>query len=304
MLIVSIEAILAEPQKWLGQSLELEGYFIGLREGNDYTVYLGSDAHIPDAEKQQILIAHSFAELKAIIRPLPFLQLLYRGYLTNPPYFYRFPIRLSARVEMDGSNTPVLQDISFVSLQVPYSGKYAELTPSPSYEYSATIDYAPQREPESQAPAKAKINAKRHIILKETDEDAIVLSTDDNRYARWIITQNLRLGGWLKFLEGTKNGESQLILRSFAVRSSMVAVGPLKEMSSIWLRPAPLLYALLRANMNISTETDLHQRVEITGKIDYLQDEIPPIESETLPKLVFTEISAVTIYEEGYLLEA
>jgi hypothetical protein len=300
--IVTIEAILAEPQKWLGQSLDLEGYFIGLKEGNDYVAYLGSNADIPDAQKQQILIAHNFAELKTMIRPLHLLQLLYRGSLTNPPYYYRFPVRLTARIEMDGPGTPVLHDITAIALQVPYSGKLAELTLYPSYDYVATIEYAPQRDPESQRPAKAKVNIRRYLVLKESDENVLVLSTDDNRYARWLIAQNLRLGGWLKFYQGNKNGESHLVLRSFALRSSMVAVGPLKEMSGIWLRPSPL-YDLLRAHMHISTETDLHQRVDITGKIDYLQDEVPPIESETLPKLVFMEISAVTIYEEGYLLE-
>lgn len=299
---MNIEAILAEPQKYIGQNLALEGYFIGLREGNEYVAYLGSNADVPDAQKQQIRIAQSFAEIKRIISPLASLQLLYRGSLTNPPYYYRFPIRLQARVEMNGIDKPVLQDISFVALEIPYSGKTAELSPQSSYEYSAIIDYAPQREAESQAPAKAKILGKRALILKDTDETALQLTGDENRYARWSIGQNLCIGGWLKFLRGTRNGEAHLVLRSFAIRAAMLSVGPLKEMSSIWLRPAPY-YDLLRAHMPISPENELHQRVDITGKIDYLQDEVPPIAGETLPKLVFTEISAVTIFEEGYLLE-
>jgi hypothetical protein len=300
---VNIETILAEPQRFLGQSLDLEAYFVGLKEGNDYQAYLGSNPDIPDAQKQQISIAHPFAELKAMIRPLPSMQLLYRGNLTNPPYYYRFPIRLTARVEMNGAKTPVLQDISEVSVQVPYSGKLAELTPYPSYEYTATIDYAPQREPETQRLAKAKVMAKRHLLLAEIDEAPLILSTDDNRYVRWMTGQNLRFGGWLKSFRDTKNGDSHFVLKSFAIRSSMVAVGPLKEMSGIWLRPSPI-YALLSAHMSINPETELHQRVDVTGKIDYLQEEVPPIESETIPKLVFTELSAITIYEEAYLLEA
>lgn len=301
--VVNIEAILAEPQQYIGQTIEFQGYFIGLREGNDYIAYLGSDADVPDADKQQIRIAQPFAEIKRIISPLVALQLLYRGSLTNPPYYYRFPIHLTARVEMNGLDSVVLQDISFVTLQIPYSGKTAELSPYASYEYSATVDYAPQREPESKMPTKAKILAKRALILKESQEDVLQLSAEENRYARWSVGQNLKIGGWLRFWGEDKNGQAHLVLRTFALRASMLSLGPMKEMTSIWLRPAPY-YEMLRAHMPISPENELNQRVDIIGKIDYLQEEIPAIDGELLPKLVFTDISAVTIYEENYLLES
>lgn len=55
--------------------------------------------------------------------------------------------------------------------------------------------------------------------------------------------------------------------------------------------------------MPIKGGEDANLRVLVTGKINYLKTEdAPQLSDGTQPKLVFTEVDEIIIYEENFLL--
>lgn len=295
---MDVQDIIAQADNLVGQAIEAQGDLIILQNGNVFFTFLFSPESSHEDEPQQITIAHSLSELKTIMRPLPSMQLMYQGTLTNPPYLWRFPIRMTASLDMDADNQPVLVQIQAVSFQVPYAGKFSGLMPDEHYLYEAQVDYDSEKISENNV--RAIIKTQRYLCFTENETEVLVLQADDNRYARLLLNKKVKLVGRLRYLPDQGIGR-HFLLRTFAVRSSALAVGLLKGLISIWWRPSPY-YKVLRAHMPISRNEEVNLQVEITGTIDYLHSEKAPIiQGGTQPKLVFTEIDEIIIHEESFL---
>lgn len=295
---MDVQDIIAQIDNLVGQSIEVQGDLIILQNGNNFVTFLFSPESSHEDEPQQIAIAHSLSELKAIMRPLPSMQLIYQGIFTNPPYLWRFPIQMTASIDKDADNQAILTQIQAVHFQVPYVKRFSELMPNKHYQYNAKIDY--NSEQLSQNNARAIIKTQRCLRFSENESEVLVLQADDNRYARMLLNKKVKIPGWLRYLPDQGIGR-HFLLRTFAVRSSVLAVGLLKGLISIWWKPSPH-YKVLRAHMPLKRNEEVNLQVEITGTIDYLQGEKPPIiQGGTQPKLVFTEIDEIIIHEEFFL---
>jgi hypothetical protein len=292
---VDVKDIIEQADKLIGQAVEAQGDFIILQNGTDFLAYIFSPESSHEDEPQQIIIAHSLSELKAIMRPLASMQLIYRGKLSNPPYLWRFPIQMTASLDMDADNQPIFTNIQAVRFQAAYAENFSELMPDKHYLYQAQVDYAPEQL--SQYNARAIIKTQRRLCFTNDESEAIVLQADDNRYARLLLKRKVKIQGWLRYLPDREIGR-HFLLRTFAIRSSMLGVGLLKGLTSIWWQPSPY-YQVLRAHMPINRGEEVNLQVEITGTIDYLQsEEAPHIQGDTQAKLVFTEIDEIIIHEE------
>src|SRR5690606_2655056 len=125
---------------------------------------------------------------------------------------------------------------------------------------------------EAQRTARALVKSEKRLLLVENEVEAEFIPEDENRYARRVAHQIVRLSGWLETVPSKNDLINHVMFTTRAVRASMVAVGPLREETVIWLRPSPL-YKLLKAHIQVKPETRMHQLVDIIGQIDYLQDE-------------------------------
>jgi hypothetical protein len=172
--------------------------------------------------------------------------------------------------------------------------------PSEHYVYQAQINYNDDSERLKQHEARAIIKSQRVLQFIEDGSKTLVLGADDNRYARRHINQKLRIPGWLRYMNDQEI-KRHFLLRTFALRSSVTAVGILKDLTNIWWQPSAY-YKVVRANTPIKRIEEVNLKVEITGKIDYLPSkDAPYIQGGTQPKLVFTEIDEIVIHEESYL---
>lgn len=296
---MQVEDIIEQIQTIRGQSIEVEGYFISIDANRRKVVSIASNANIAEEDQQQIIVDHSLAELKAIIRPLPSMQLIFRGMLTNPPYIYRFPINLQVTVDINDDDKPILRNITRVEIDVPLIGKMSDYSRQNSFRYTAQVDYNPQNIETEDATARAIIQSQKRLVLSPETVNAELILETENRYARRIIGEVIRLSGWLRTISYNE-GAGQIVFVTSAIRASMVAIGPLKDMTQIWLRPSPL-YQLIKSHIPLSISDDLNQRVEIIGKISYIQNyDMPHIDH--LPKLVFTDIHTIIIHETNLLL--
>jgi hypothetical protein len=297
---VDVKDIIAQADKLIGQTVETQGDFIILQNGNDFLAYLFSPESSHEDEPQQIIIAHSLSELKAFMRPLASMQLIYRGRLRNPPYLWRFAIQMTASLDMDADNQPIFTNIEAVRFQAAYAENFSELMPDEHYLYQAQVDYDYDPEQLSQHNARAIIKTQRRLCFTNDESEVIVLQADDNRYARLLLKRKVKIQGWLRYLPDREIGR-HFLLRTSAIRSSMLGVGLLKGLTSIWWRPSPY-YQVLRAHMPINRGEEVNLQVEITGTIEYLQsEEAPHIQGGTQAKLVFTEIDEIIIHDEIFL---
>src|SRR5690606_36876259 len=151
-----------------------------------------------EKDQQQIFIDHHLAELKTIINPLVSMQLMFRGVLTNPPYFYRFPAHFRATIDMDADHIPILKHISRIDLTVPNTGKTSQLTLHASYHYAANVAYTPRRVEEAHRTAPALVKSEKRLLLVENEVEAEFIPEDENRYARRVAHRIVRLSGWLE----------------------------------------------------------------------------------------------------------
>jgi len=297
---VKIETIIEQLQSLRGQSVEVEGYFIVIETNRQKIPFISSTADIAEKDQQQIFLDHSLAELKIMIRPLPSMQLLFRGTMTNPPYFHRFPIMLTATVDKDSDDKPILKQITHIEIDIPYTGKLSQLSGHDTYHYLAMVDYTPQRDEKSQRTAQAVVQSQKHLILSDQPLDNVeIISEEENRYARRMVGAMVRIGGWLRTINFDTDTQ-HLVLATSALRASVVAVGPLKDLTHIWIRPSDL-YQLIKSHIPFSVEQDFNQRVEIIGKVDYIHDNNLPANTENLPKIVFTNITGIIIHEKNLL---
>ena len=300
---MNVKDAITEADNLIGQTIELEGELIILRDRDRYITYIFSpdESHEED-NPHQILIDYSLAELKTIMRPLPSMQLIYRGELTEAPYFWRFPIKMTVQLDMNADNQAVVTKILSVCFDAPYTIRFLRvILPQHCYTYSAEIDYDYDAEELEKHNARAIVNSQRTICFVEEVEETIILQADDNYYARNLLPRRIKIPGWLRYIQD-ENSNKHFLLRTFALRASMLALGPLKDLTSIWWQPSTL-YKIVRANMPIKEEEEKNLQVLITGKVDYLSKEAAPIFSGgTQPKLVFTEIDEIIIYEKHFLL--
>lgn len=301
--VLNVKDAIAQVDNLVGKTIELEGEFIILQDREQYITYIFSpDEPEEEDEPYQIAIEYSLAELKTIMPPLPSMQLIYQGQLTHAPYFWRFPIQMTAQLDMNASNKPVVTKIMSLKFDAPYTTRFLRvILPRPYYTYQAEIDYDYEPEELQKYNARAIVKSQRTLTFVEDGTELFVLRPDNNYYARNIINQKLQIPGWLRYLRDGDSG-NHFLLRTFAIRSSMLGVGILKGLTSIWWQPSPL-YKIVRANMPIKGSEDANLRVLVTGRIDYLSKEIAPQLSDgTQPKLVFTEVDEIIIYEENFLL--
>lgn len=296
---MQVDEIIKQVDILVGQEIEVEGYIIVTEEAKNKIAFISTRHKMSHVDQQQIIIKHNLAQLKTIIRPLPTMQLMFRGVLTNPPYFYRFYAEFRATLDMDKDNHPILRHITEINLKIPYVGKTSELAVHDAYAYTAHINYTKTVIEESKRTAQAVITSQKQLLLSGENFEVENIAPDENRYARSIANQVVRVSGWLETHSSTNDIMTHLVLRTSAVRASMVAVGPLREMMMIWLRPSSI-YKLLKTHCPFSINSPMHQFVEIIGEIDYLHDDDSPNLTPPL-KLVFNKIHSIIIHEERYL---
>jgi hypothetical protein len=298
---MKVDELLQQVHDCIGQVVELEGYLWALVEGDKFTAYLAANGNgngVPKIEIEQPL-----AEIRKIIQPMHTLILPQRDKPNHSLSLYNFPLHLSAQVVMSDNHEPMLHDVQSVRLYVEHPPNMAKMIEQKQYLYSAEVTYSASRNPFNDQPAKAKITTHKVLRFVESSASPQVLHPDQNMYARLIAQKPVTIPGWLKYIGSTEGGQSHYVLRTFAVRAAVVGVGPLRGMSSIWWRPCPQ-YQLVRAHTPLADDTpDILRRVEITGKIDYLRNEVVPIEASMQPQLVFTQVDEVVIHQEDYLLE-
>lgn len=296
---VQVADIIEQAETLSGQEIVVEGFIIVIERAKRKIAFVSTRHDINHADQKQIFIDHDLAELKTIIRPLPTMELMFRGVLTNPPYFYRFYAEFHATLMTDEDNVPTLQNITQISIKVPYVGKTSELTIHDAYAYSAQVKYTQMVIEESNRSAQAIVTSQKKLQLQDYESEIETISPDENRYARSIAKQTVRVSGWLENLPSVNDIMNHMVLRTSAVRASMVAVGPLREMALVWLRPSPT-YTILKRHIPHTTEQPLHQHVEVIGEIDYIHEDNAP-HLEIPLKLFFSKIYRVIIHEENYL---
>ena len=250
---MKVEAIIEQTESLVGQEIDVEGYIVIIERAKRKIAFLSSSTAIGEEKSQQIFIDHPLAELKTIIRPLPSMQLMFRGVLMYPPYFYNFPASFRATVDVDAENVPLLKQITRIKLTIPYAGKTAELTVHDSYEYSAEVDYTPTTIKEGKGTAQAVVTSQKSLLLAEDEVEADTILADENRYARRIANQVVRLPGWLETAPSKNDIISHMLFFTTAIRATVVAVGPLREETIIWIRPTDL-YQLLKTHMPLKPE--------------------------------------------------
>lgn len=298
---MKVDELLQQVSDCNGQVVELEGYLLAFSEGDKFTAYLAVNGNGNGVPK--IRIEQPLAEIRKIIQPMHTLVLPQRDKSHNSLSLYNFPLYLSARVVINDANEPMLRDIQSVSLYVAHPLNMAKWIEQKHYLYTAEVTYSVLRNPFNDQPAKAKITTHKVLRFVESSDTAQVLHPDKNVYARWIAQKPITIPGWLKYVGDTEGSQSHYMLRTWAVRAAVVGVGPLRGMTSIWWRPCPQ-YQIVRAHMPLADDTpDILRRAEMSGRIDYLHDEAVPIDANTQPQLVFTQVDEVVIHQEDYLLE-
>ncbi|MEO1288195.1 MAG: hypothetical protein AAFV93_10535, partial [Chloroflexota bacterium] len=281
---VKVEAILEQFETLIGQEIDIEGYIIVLEEAKTRICYLSSSEEITEKDQQQILIDHSVAELKTMIRPLPMMQLMYRGVMTNPPYFQRFQANLRATIAQTDDGRALIKQITAIHLNIPYTGKTSELSLYDEYPYHAKIDYTPSPIEAHQRTARAIVNTEKILRIDDDDTPADIIAPDENRYARRLIQEMVQLSGWLESIPSKNNIMQYLLFMTTSLRASMVAVGPLREETSVLIPPSEL-YTLIKAHISRYPEQAIRQSVDIIGKVDYIPDEHISEIGEKSPKL-------------------
>src|SRR5690606_19454360 len=120
-----------------------------------------------------------------------------------------------------------------INLKIPYVGKTSELTIHDAYTYSAQVNYTPTVIEENKRTAQAIVTSQKVLRLQDFDGEIENISPDENRYARTIANQTVRVSGWLENISSANDIMNHMVLRTSAVRASMVAVGPLREIVKI-----------------------------------------------------------------------
>lgn len=296
---MQVSDIIKQADTLVGKEIEVQGYLIIIERSKRKIAFVSTRHDINHPDQHQIFIDHSFSELKTIIRPLPSMELMFRGNLTNPPYFYRFYAEFRATLVTDEDNVPTLEKVTNINLKIPYIGKTSELTIHDAYTYSAQVNYTPTVIEENKRTAQAIVTSRKDLRLQDFDGEIENISPDENRYARTIANQIVRVSGWLENISSANDIMNHMVLRTSAVRASMVAVGPLREIVTVWLRPGPI-YSILKRHIPLNVRQPLHQHVEIIGEIDYIQEDDTPNLAIPL-KLFFSEIYSIIVHEENYL---
>lgn len=294
------------------KQIEIEGFLLVVEFGTGFDILISTTESVPDEGNVAIPLNYSLAELRKLIPPMTTMQLIVRGEMIHPPYYYRFPIQVTARLNVtpraDADEHPdlppdvSLSDITKMSFYLPYAGKMAELVETARYLYQIQVMYGEYQDPENKLPARAKIIATKSLpLLQPDDMKATIISSNDNRYARTVIGQRVTIPGWIRYVPDVE-GHQHYILQTFALRPSMVGVGPLRSMTSILWHPTSR-YQVVRAHVSGNPkEPQEKRRVDITGQIAYLAESDAPQFADIAPSLYFTQIHNITVHEERYLL--
>lgn len=314
--IILFDDLIAEPDAHIGQSVTVAGTFLTVQRNRRKISYLASSepTDTNSDDETRIFIDHTADDLAGMIVSLPRLLLIYQGTLTNPPYLHHFPLTLTAtlvreRDDNDEERMLALQDITYVQIDVPYSGKVAEITPHAHYIYTAQISYQSTMNTEDGTEiadgVRAMVNAQKYIVITEppTDDTAAeALDADRSYYARRITGKKIRLRGRLHTVPSTDAMQSHFVVHTASIRPSLVALGSGKEDSGIWIRPSDI-YTILRTHITrpLDSQGDIDQAIEVEGTIDYIQEATLPFTLENAPKLAFTHIDSITLQDTRYL---
>lgn len=296
---MNVEEVIAQAHELIGNSVEIEGELIILQDRDHFVTYIYSPDGNEADEPHQIAVNYPLATLKTIMRPLPFMQLIDRGTLINAPYFWRFPIVMTAQLDRDEENQVLINKIFSLHFNAPYGSKFLNLVSNTHYSYRAEIDYEYDASELKEHQACAVVKSQRVLRFVDNIAETIILQAEDNRHAGNLLNKRVTIPGWLRYVRD-KDGNNHFLLRTFAVRSSWLTFGASKNLTSIWWKPSKL-YQVVRANMPIKHDANLNLQVSVTGTIDYLKQPAPEIIGGTSPKLVFTEIDEIVIYEFNYL---
>lgn len=294
------------------QQVDIEGFLLVIEFGTGFDILISTTEAVPDESDIAIPLDYSLAELRKLAPPMVTMQLIHRGDMLHPPYYYRFPLELTARVHVDPHKNKEanpkqmphvsLRDITKMTFYAPFAGKQSEILEATRYLYHIDVTYGEYKEPQSDFPARAKIAAEKILPMTHPDDmQAVKLSSDDNRYARTVIGQRVTIPGWIRYIPDTQ-GHQHYVLQTFALRPSMVGVGPLRSLTNIWWKPNAR-YQVLRSHISGDTRQSQHERrVSITGQIAYLSESDAPQFPDIEPSLYFTQVHEVTVHEERYLL--
>lgn len=276
-----------------GQSVQLEGNLIAVFERGTYLPFLCAGNRL--RRTNHVRIQQPFAELRRIIQPMSLhLLRLERGYMTDKPYLYNFPVTLRATCFFDrDEEIPVLRDISEVHLRIPYPPRLRTLVEASEWEYRAQVDYTPLNNLEAVPEYRANITYSKLLHFATARPDVAVLHDGEARYARQILSKTLQIPGELHF------GSSYSILRTDALRASVLP-RPAPP-ASIWMPSSPQDRVIkICGGMNPLLYAD-PVRATITGKIRYLRTSEPDAPNGTGAKLVFWRIYSMELQGEGTL---
>ena len=294
------------------QQVDIEGFLLVIEFGTGFDILISTTEAVRDEGNIAIPLDYSLAELRKLAPPMVTMQLIHRGDMLHPPYYYRFPVQLTAKVHVappkndeenpDQAPNVSLCEITKMTFYAPFAGKQAELLEANRYLYHVDVTYGDYQEPKTNLPARAKITAEKILPLEHADDmKPVKLSSDDNRYARTVIGQRVTIPGWIRYIPDTE-GHQHYLLQTFALRPSMVGVGPLRSLTNIWWKPNKR-YQVLRSHVSGNIHQPQHERrVSITGQIAYLAESDAPSFSDIAPSLYFTQVHEITVHEERYLL--
>ncbi|MGB7338758.1 MAG: hypothetical protein WBC91_07695 [Phototrophicaceae bacterium] len=294
---MKVETLLENMDDLINTEIDIEGYIMVLERAKRQVAFVSSSQDMRENHPQQVFIDHSLAELRSIIRPLPTMQLMFRGVMTNPPYIYCFYAEFRATLLKD-DDVPILSKISTITIDIPYAGKLSEFVPSNSYHYQAKIDYTPTTIDDQTT--RATITSQKIIKLEDDPLTIDTIMAQENRYARRLTGNTIRISGWLENIAAQNEAINHLVMCTASIRLSVITFGSTHEEISIWLPPSDL-YTVIKSLSTLKTDEPLRQAIDIIGTLDYINDDSAPQLEEKLPKLTFTHISTLILHDVGYL---
>jgi hypothetical protein len=297
---VNVTAVLEHAHELQGQQIAVQGLLTVYPNDDLRTVYLVETDPLQDASRIQI--QQPFAEVRRILQPLPAAQLARRGQYAQLDKLYELPVDLIATVTLTAEGQPVLTEITTIAADFTLPEKLALRAGTSALRYQAHITYGDLFDPVSDQPVRAQIQAERRLVFDEIREEVVVLQDQEQRYAPSYIGQLLTVSGRLLYVPTTQEHQYHFIFDTMALRTSRWQFGLAPEPASIWIRPSELDMVLLAQMQRPMLQKPPAQRVQITGSIALLREEIAPVLTINPPRLELNRLLAITFYSETSLL--
>lgn len=293
---MNVEDLHRQAARLAGQIIEVDGMLVVLYEGDQRRLFLSSDRQSVAQIDIELPIAQSFTDLQQIVQPLAALQLVHRGEMIYPPYLYRFNVHLQA--EVDAERPPMLSRIHRLTTPVPHIGKQTFSTGEDTFLYQADVRY---HEAVADGEPRGEIHTRRAFALSDQvpDVGAVeVISSGANQFIRPNPETFFKLTG-----EWMHDGQHWLF-KTDAVRASLVQVGPLRSLTTIWW-PLDPIQAILWPHLPLRRGS---QRVAQPGDITATVRPLQPGEAQKAgfrldeaPLLVCQSVASVTFFDQRFL---